>query len=207
MKILIASNNKHKIQEIKNILNIKEFPELSLITPAELFNSNFDVDETGFTFQENAEIKAIAFYKHYGIPSLSDDSGLNVDVLNGAPGVLSARYSGETATDKSNRMKLIEEIKKLGYTTSRAHFQCSICFFDGNNILKASGICPGEIILQEKGERGFGYDPLFIPDGYNQTFAELSEEIKNIISHRANALSNFLPIFADYYKKQNLKTK
>jgi XTP/dITP diphosphohydrolase len=203
MKILIASNNNHKIKEINEILNTRKFPDIQLITPKQISDLIFDVEENGSTFEENARIKAMAYFEKFGYPTLSDDSGLEVEALNGDPGVFSARYSGISATDTSNRQKLINELKLLGLNFSKAQFRCNICFFDGTEILTSDGICKGKIILEERGDNGFGYDPLFIPDGYSQTFAQLSEEIKNTISHRGNALSKFLPIFAKYYHSQN----
>jgi XTP/dITP diphosphohydrolase len=202
MKILIASNNKHKVVEIKSILNDSVFQGIELITPKEISEFAIEVEENGKSFKENAEIKARDFFAHYKIPTLSDDSGLEVEILNGAPGIISARYSGINASDSQNRLKLIDEITKLGAKSSPAQFRCNICFFDGNTILHAEGICKGLVITNEKGLSGFGYDPLFIPESYENTFAELSEGIKNRISHRAIALSNFLPIFAKYYLKK-----
>lgn len=204
MKILIASNNKHKIKEITTILNFERFPDIEFITPDDLISDNFEVEENGITFLENAKIKATEFFKRFNIPTISDDSGLEVNILNGSPGVYSARYSGINASDASNRLKLINEIIRLGLQETEAQFHCSICFFDGNNYLFADGVCKGKVIIEERGENGFGYDPIFIPKNFQETFAELNEIDKNQISHRANALSNFLSIFADYYKTLSL---
>lgn len=200
MKILIASNNHHKIREISNILDSNKFSGIELLSLNQISRENFDVIENGSSFEENAKIKAISFLEKFGIPTISDDSGLEVDVLGGAPGIFSARFSGINSTDESNRKKLKDEILSLGLGFSSAHFKCCISFYDGKELLTANGICNGKIILEERGFQGFGYDSMFIPEGYDLTFAEIKDEIKNQISHRANALKNFLPIFANYYR-------
>lgn len=200
MKILIASNNLHKITEISNILDSNHFSGIELLSLNQITKDKFDVVENGSTFEENAKIKAVSFFENFGIPTISDDSGLEVDVLGGAPGIISARFSGLNSNDKSNRQKLKDEILSLGFVGSSAQFKCCICFYDGKELLTAEGICKGKIILNERGSQGFGYDPMFIPDGYDLTFAEMKDKIKNQISHRANALKNFLPIFANYYR-------
>ncbi|OGU56925.1 MAG: non-canonical purine NTP pyrophosphatase, RdgB/HAM1 family [Ignavibacteria bacterium GWF2_33_9] len=201
MKILIASNNQHKILEISKIFQNIEFKDIEISYPKKISDLNIQVEETGDTFEINAEIKSLAFFIFYNLPTLSDDSGLCVDALNGAPGVHSARFAGEDSNDKMNREKLIAELEKLSLNESPAHFTCSLCFFDGENILRSTGKCFGKIITEERGLNGFGYDSMFIPNGFDQTFAEMEENLKNQISHRANALSNFLPIFANYYSR------
>ena len=201
MQILIASNNQHKIHEISQMFNDINFKNIEITFPNKITNNIIDVEENGDTFEVNAEIKARAFFEFYHLPTLSDDSGLCVDALNGSPGVHSARYAGENSNDKLNRIRIMNEFKLLGIQSSPAHFNCSLCYFDGSTILRATGKCFGKIINEERGSNGFGYDSMFIPEGFEKTFAELDDNVKNRISHRANALSNFLPIFVDYYSQ------
>jgi XTP/dITP diphosphohydrolase len=197
MNILIGSNNQHKLKEIKEIFALHKI-DVNLSLPNQISSQKFEIIESGNTFEENAIIKAKAFFEVFHMPVISDDSGLEVFALGGKPGVYSSRFAGEEATDKMNREKLINELKSLGLNESPAQFKTSICFYDGDLILKAEGICKGIIITEERGNNGFGYDPLFIPDGFIYTFAQLNDEEKNKISHRANALTNFLTIFENY---------
>jgi XTP/dITP diphosphohydrolase len=185
MKILIASKNKHKISEISAIFKNSKFEIISLNN----FNEIPDVDEYENTFYGNAKLKTEAFFNFYKIPVIADDSGLCVECLNNQPGVKSSRYAGENANDKMNRQKLLNELKKFS-PPYPAFFESVIIFFDGTNLISANGLLKGEIILQEKGNNGFGYDPIFIPEGHNKTLAEFSFDEKNLISHRAKALNN-----------------
>lgn len=193
-KILLASNNKHKLEEFSQIFEKVHLP-ISLITPSDIYLSGFDVEETGNTFEENAEIKAKAFFSAAGMPVLSDDSGLEVDCLDKLPGVLSARYAGRHGDDSANRKKILDEIHKLGTAHLTARFRCVICYFDGVNTIFANGSVEGNISLIERGSGGFGYDPIFIPDGYGQTFAEMPLDEKNRISHRGRAIQDFVSRF------------
>ncbi len=189
MKLLLASNNKHKLIELLKILENKNLKNIEIITP-EMLNSSLEVDETGLTFEENSLLKAKAFYEKYKIPTISDDSGLEIEELNNEPGVFSARYVGENCDDKANRLKVLN---KLSNNLKRnAMFRTIICYFDGNNIEYFEGICKGIITFDEKGKNGFGYDSIFIPDNYSITFAEMEENVKNKISHRAFALTKFV---------------
>jgi XTP/dITP diphosphohydrolase len=148
------------------------------------------VEETGETFEENASLKALAASAHFEGWVLADDSGLEVDALGGAPGVRSARFSGEGATDASNRALLLEKLAGIPEDQRSARFRCVIALARGGEVLAHfSGSVEGAIIASEKGEGGFGYDPLFVPVGFSETFAELSAETKNRLSHRGRALA------------------
>ena len=184
MKILLATNNAHKIEEMRRILDGK----CGIVSPREL-NIDIEVDETGTTLAENAELKARAFYKASGIMSVADDTGLEVDALGGNPGVRSARFAGEDCNDSDNRRKLLEELEGISNRSSR--FKTVICCYDGNHPLFVSGTCEGRIIEEERGTGGFGYDPIFVPEGFANTFAELSGEEKDSVSHRGRAVRRF----------------
>lgn len=180
-KIIVATGNRHKLCEIRGI-----FSEAEVVSASE---AGFDEDtpETGETFEENALIKARAAAKALNLPALADDSGLCVDALNGAPGIYSARYSGEHGNDKANREKLLSEL--LNIENRRARFRCAValCFPCGEEI-NATGETCGEILREERGGNGFGYDSLFFSDDLKKSFAEASAEEKNAVSHRARAL-------------------
>lgn len=191
MKILVGSNNKHKFNEIKSIFN--EFNlEIDLVSPNELSNEKFEVDETGTTFYENSKIKAVEYFNKFKIPTIADDSGLIIDQLGGEPGVNSARYSGQNANDISNRKLVRLRLATIGVEQSSARFICVMSYYDGSHLIQAEGVCEGVIIDHERGNNGFGYDPMFIPNGFNKTFAELDLETKNILSHRSIAIKNLI---------------
>jgi len=183
-EIIFASRNKGKIQEVKDILANTGLHIISLLD----LNDNEDIIEDGLTFQENAVKKASHVFNKYKIPVIADDSGLSVVQLNGRPGVHSARYSGPNASDDQNNLKLIEELKDLP-EPHPAHYICSAVYYYGDKYLTAEGEEKGRIILNPKGTNGFGYDPLFIPENYSVTMAELDPEEKNKISHRAKAFN------------------
>lgn len=187
-KILIASKNEGKITEVKSFLLPLGYEVFSLND----MNGFPDIPETGDTFEENALQKARAVFDIVKIPVLSDDSGLLVDYLNGKPGVYSARYAGSNSTDEKNIELLLKNLSGAEENNRRAHFKCVMVLYDGINVRYFEGICGGRISHEPKGLNGFGYDPVFIPDGYDKTFAELHAEIKNNISHRGNALRNFI---------------
>ena len=184
--LLLGTHNQGKVLEITSILadcgwlfaSLKQFPN---IEPAE---------EIGDTYCANAIAKARVYSSATGLVALADDSGLEVAALAGAPGVFSARYAGENASDADRRQLLLSELAKTGDKNRRARFvaAAAIADKDGYVLSVVEGICEGTITFDPRGSGGFGYDPLFVPDGYDQTFAELSEEIKNRISHRAKAL-------------------
>ncbi len=184
-RIIIASNNAHKIHEIKSML--KDFPyEVLSLKEA---NIDVEVDENGKTFEENAYIKAKAILDMTGEAALADDSGLEVDALEGKPGVYSARYSGVHGDDKANNNKLLEELKNTPDDKRTARFVCSIVMLTPDGIrIDARGTVEGIIGHEEIGHNGFGYDPLFNIPQLHKTFAQLSEEEKNSMSHRGNAL-------------------
>ena len=186
MKIVAATGNKHKIEEIESIT--KKFG-MNVITKAEAGVGDLEVEETGTTFEENSLIQAEAIMKATGMPAIADDSGLEADALNGAPGVYSARFSGEGATDESNNAKLLKLMENIPDDERSARFVSvvTLCFPDGT-VVAARGECPGTLRRSPRGDGGFGYDPLFVPVGYDKTYAEISAEEKNIISHRAKAL-------------------
>lgn len=191
MKMIAATNNSHKLNEIKAILKDKGIEVISLADAG----LDIEIEENGETFMENALIKAREVFRLTGEAAIADDSGLEVDALNGRPGVKSARYSGQTGVDKDskNNEKLKEALKDIPVDMRGARFCSAIAaiFPDGKEIT-AEGYVYGKIGSKEKGEYGFGYDPLFIVDGYGRTMAELDSEEKNKISHRANALKEFV---------------
>lgn len=152
-----------------------------------------DVEETGVTFEENAALKALAISKIATGLVLADDSGLEVDALQGAPGVYSARFSGPNATDANNRFLLVQKLRALGGEQFQARFRCvMVLAAQGEMLGSFTGVVNGQVILEERGSQGFGYDPLFVPQGYTETFAELQPEIKNSLSHRGRALASVL---------------
>ena len=181
-KLLVATGNSHKTDEIRAILgagyvvsDLKAHPELP------------EVEETGTTFLENATLKAVEISKQVDGLILSDDSGLEVDALGGEPGVYSSRYAGEAGNDAANNKKLLHELQ--GEDSRTARFRCVMVLAqDGEVLASFDGAVEGRMLSELHGEGGFGYDPLFVPDGYEQTFSQLSEEIKNQLSHRAVAM-------------------
>jgi XTP/dITP diphosphohydrolase len=183
--LLVSTRNTHKILEIRQILGA-DFQVSDLSTVPALG----EVEETGATFEENAALKALAAAAHFDGWVIADDSGLEVDALEGAPGVRSARFSGESATDASNRALLLEKLSGVRGKNRSARFRCVMALARGADCLATfSGSVEGIIIHAEKGEGGFGYDSLFVPEGYCETFAELGAEVKNTLSHRAKALA------------------
>jgi XTP/dITP diphosphohydrolase len=182
--LLISTRNAHKVDEIREILGSR-----FIISDLSVLPGFPEVEETGATFQENAAIKALAASARFDGWVIADDSGLEVDALNGAPGVRSARFSGDSATDSSNRALLLEKLLSVRGKARSARFRCVIALARQGEILaNFSGSVEGVIIPQEKGTGGFGYDSLFIPEGYCETFAQLGSDIKNTLSHRARAL-------------------
>lgn len=189
MKLAIATNNQHKLQEIRAILG-DSFEELLSLKDLGI---DVDVEETGKTLEENALIKARAILALSGIATLADDTGLMVDSLRGAPGVYSARYAGEEHDDAKNRALLLKNLN--GIKDRSAHFATviALCYPDGKT-LTASGRVNGEILLSERGTEGFGYDSLFFSTELGKTFAEASQAEKNSVSHRGRALRAMLEL-------------
>ena len=188
-ELLIATNNAGKIRELCGLLvnlplrlrQLSEFPQIE------------EVEETGKTFAENALLKARLYGRQTNFWTLADDSGLEVDALNGAPGVLSARYAGRHATDEERNARLLAELSLTNDEQRTARFICAIALYDPETRATEifNGTCEGHIAKHPRGHHGFGYDPLFIPSGYTHTFGELSEVVKQQISHRARALAAF----------------
>ena len=184
--LLLGSRNPGKVVEITGILDdsgwsfrsLQEFPQVG------------SAEENGNTYSENAIVKAMFYASATGLLALADDSGLEVESLGGAPGVFSARYAGDNATDAERRELLLSELAKTGSQNRRARFVAAVAIAkaDGEILNVSEGICEGTLTFAPRGNGGFGYDPLFIPNGYDQTFAELPDDIKNRISHRARAL-------------------
>ena len=193
MRILVATMNEGKLREYERLL--ADVPGLELETMASL-SEPVDVLEDRDTFTGNALKKATAIAAASGMACLADDSGLEVDALGGRPGVYSARYAGEGATDAENNAKLIEELLGKAGQERTARFRCAIAIVDsaGRALATVEGACEGRIGDEPKGTHGFGYDPLFIPKGYDQTMAELGLETKNEISHRAKAAAKLVPL-------------
>lgn len=189
MKLAIATNNQHKLQEIRAILG-DSFEELLSLKDLGI---DVDVEETGTTLKENALIKARAILALSGIATIADDTGLMVDALNGAPGVYSARYAGEEHNDAKNRALLLKNLD--GVKDRSAHFATviALCYPDGKT-LTASGRVNGEILLSERGTEGFGYDSLFFSTELGKTFAEATQAEKNSVSHRGRALRAMLEL-------------
>ncbi len=194
-KLLVATNNKEKLVELRFLLAGLSVELQSL---GDLFEFT-EVEETGSTFIENARLKASGYALQAGLPSIADDSGLEVAALGGRPGVLSARYGGvDTSFDEKIQM-LLAEIEKTGSDDRSASFICSIAISDarGKILFTTEGICPGKIASEPLGNGGFGYDPVFIPNGYDKTFGQLSSGIKQQISHRARAFYQIIPFLGD----------
>ncbi|HYN86059.1 MAG TPA: RdgB/HAM1 family non-canonical purine NTP pyrophosphatase [Pyrinomonadaceae bacterium] len=184
-ELLIATRNAGKVAEFARILS--DLP-LRLRGLAEL-GVEGEAEETGATFDENATLKAEFYAARAGVPTLADDSGLEVEALGGAPGVLSARYAGPNATDGQRVARLLRELEGVGDDERRARFVCVIALVfprTGESEL-FRGVCRGHIVREPRGAGGFGYDPVFVPEGHTQTFGELPHEIKNRVSHRARA--------------------
>jgi len=193
-RLLVASNNPGKLVEIQSLL---EGINLTLVLPSQI-GLNLEVEENGATYAENAGLKAAAFCQASGVPTLADDSGLEVDALGGQPGVRSARFSNKPgASDADRRAYLLERLQSHPRPWW-AHFHCTVAMaVPGGEMRFAEGDCPGEIISQERGQNGFGYDPIFLLSEAGLTMAELSMESKNRLSHRARAIQAALPILTE----------
>lgn len=189
MELLFATANADKYHEARTILG----PSVSIIMPSSLgFSGN--IPETGLTLKENALQKALFLWEKFHIPCFADDTGLEVDRLNGAPGICSARYAGPACRPADNIRKLLEEMKDL--TNRAARFRCVIALILDGTPRFFEGSVEGSILRTPKGRGGFGYDPVFLPDGFVKTFAEMTEEEKNTISHRKRALEKMALLFA-----------
>jgi XTP/dITP diphosphohydrolase len=205
MEIVIASRNKGKIKEIRHFFSNSLLPqnvrEIRWLSSEDLMGFP-DIDEGSESFVENAKLKARQIAEFTGKTALADDSGLEVDALFGNPGVTSSRYAGPGSTDEKNRKKLLSELRGISLMAKRcARFKCVMALYSpGNGFINISeGVCEGKIGFTETGKNGFGYDPIFIPEGFSRTMAELSDSEKNSISHRGKALEEL----ANFLEKQN----
>ena len=188
MKLVFASNNAHKLEEVRAILT--SFDIVSLREAG----LEADIDENGDTLEDNSLIKARYVYDRLGLDCMADDTGLEIMALNGQPGVRTARWAGEPSDPAANRRKALDLLQ--GMTDRRAQFRTVITIIKQGVVSQVEGVVRGTIALSERGEGGFGYDSLFIPDGYSQTFAELPAGVKNTISHRARALAELKALLA-----------
>ena len=184
MELLLATRNQHKTREIAQLLG----DEFQVVDLAGLAIGK--IEETGNSFAENAALKAIAVSKGRELRVIADDSGLEVEVLGGAPGIYSARYAGENASDTDNVDKLLRELRNISDEKRSARFRCVIALAQNGKVLGTfEGLVDGRIVDLPRGAAGFGYDPVFQPNGFPQTFAEMAPELKNNISHRAKAIA------------------
>lgn len=189
MKIIFATGNRHKLREAQEILG----SDFELVCPRDL-GCTEDIPENGNTFESNAEEKARYLWNRFSLPCFADDSGLEVDALHGAPGVFSARYAGPQKNDADNLNKLLDDLRDIPATDSEnrllrtARFRCAIALILDGECHLFQGACEGEITLSASGDGGFGYDPIFRPQGYTRNFSELTAEEKNRISHRGLAM-------------------
>lgn len=190
MKIVFATNNAHKLAEVRAVLG----GGFELVTLREVGITE-DIPETGATLEENASEKARYVYERTGLDCFADDTGLEVEALNGAPGVRSARYATEGHDFAANNRKLLSELE--GADNRRARFRTVISLIRGGEEQRVEGIVRGSIALSEAGCGGFGYDPLFIPEGYDVTFAEMSADEKNAISHRGRAVAELVKVLTE----------
>jgi XTP/dITP diphosphohydrolase len=183
-RIVLATHNRDKLQEMQQVLSVLKIRLLTL----DDFPDIGEIAETGETLMDNALIKARTVHQQSELPAIADDTGLEVDALDGAPGIYSARYAGDSATYNDNVMKLLSELKHLPAQQRNARFRSVVSYVNGDIELSAEGTVDGIITEKPRGSRGFGYDPVFLIPHLNKTFAELSTEEKNIISHRGLAL-------------------
>ncbi len=194
MELLIATHNLGKLREYQALL-----PGYALIGLSDVGLGAFDVDETGSTFLDNAALKAVQYARASGRITLSDDSGLCVDALNGAPGVHSARYGGHGLDDAGRRAYLLAQMAHVPDAERTARFVCVIALHDPrtDQTYAVEGTCDGHILQEERGSGGFGYDALFVPDGHHLTYAEMLPEQKDAISHRGRAAQKLIPLLRD----------
>ena len=192
-KIIFASKNEGKVKEVRHILDGINSEIISLND----VGFTEEIPETANTFEGNAKIKAKVIYNKFKLPTIADDSGIVAHQLGNEPGVFSARYAGENATDEENNIKLLEKLKSFP-EPHKAKFVCAAVYYFGTEFKVAIGEITGQIIKKPRGANGFGYDPLFLPDGYDKTSAELTPEIKNKISHRFKAFNQLKEYLINY---------
>lgn len=196
-RIVLATKNKGKIKEMRELLAPMNIEVLSLAD----FSPVDDAKENGVTFAENAMLKARYYFAHTGTPCLADDSGLEVDALGGRPGVYSARYSGEDATDAANNVKVLREMEGIEKDKRTARFRCAMALVGEGIELTTDGTCEGALLTEERGQGGFGYDPIFYVPKFDRTLAEMSSEEKNSISHRGAAVRKMADLIAEMMAK------
>jgi XTP/dITP diphosphohydrolase len=196
LTLLIGSNNAYKAEEMRAIISARDLARI--IMPCDVRNFPTDIPETGATLEENAYLKATAVFAATHHTCLADDTGLEVDALGGAPGVITARYAGENATYAENRAKMLAALKNVPLENRTARFRTVICYHDALRVWFCEGVCEGRISTEERGDGGFGYDSIFIPDSFITTFAELSAAEKNRISHRGRALEQVAEVLQRY---------
>ncbi|GAA0456659.1 XTP/dITP diphosphatase [Alkalibacillus silvisoli] len=196
--IYVATTNKGKIKEFEQILSALSIKVESL---QDHVSNMEDVEETGDTFEENAILKAETYAKRHQVPVLADDSGLEVNALDGEPGVYSARYAGEDKNDQANIDKVLNKLKGVEIDQRQGAFVCVMAYAEpGDKAVLTEGKCHGVITETRQGHDGFGYDPIFQPNGYEQTLAELGAQVKNEISHRRHALNEMVQILSEKVK-------
>lgn len=198
MQLVLATSNQGKVREIKAI-----YEGMDVVAYSDLIEA-FEIEETGSTFQENALIKARAVFAALANKNsivIADDSGISVDALDGEPGIYSARYAGVDANDRENVNKLVDTLKQKGLQSSKAHYTAAIAVVTKNAEFTIHGWMYGDVITSLRGENGFGYDPIFIPQGYNQTLGEMDEAVKKSISHRSQALKHTTSVLRSLAKE------
>jgi XTP/dITP diphosphohydrolase len=204
MNIILASRNKKKIRELKKIIEegivSQEDRTVNILTPDDFLQCE-EVEEDGKTFEANAIKKALYISKCSGLTAIADDSGIEVDALDGAPGVYSARYAGENSDDMANNRKLLEKMKDIPDEKRTARFACCIALARDEEVRTFMGFVEGKIGRENRGENGFGYDPIFYPEGHDRTFAEMTDDEKHSMSHRGRALKKL----QEYLKDKGLK--
>ena len=192
MKLVFATNNKHKLQEVRDIVGDR----VEVLSLADI-DCHDDIPETADTLQGNALIKARHIYEKYGLDCFADDTGLEVEAIDGAPGVYSARYAGEECDSEANMRKLLENL--TGKTNRNAQFRTVIALIINGEEMLFNGIVKGTIATEKKGDSGFGYDPVFVPEGYSESFAQMSGEMKNSMSHRFRATQQLADFLKENY--------
>ena len=186
MKVLLASRNRKKLAELRRIL-APALPDVEVVGLDDVPHYD-EVPESGATFEENALIKAREGFARTGLPTVADDSGLTVEALNGMPGVLSARWAGSHGDDEANLRLVLDQVGHVPDERLAAAFVCAVAYVDEQGEITTDGRMPGHLAREPRGTNGFGYDPIFVPDGYDRTSAELSIEEKDAISHRGQSL-------------------
>jgi XTP/dITP diphosphohydrolase len=192
IRMVLATTNAHKVAELHALFSEAGL-DVDFVTPKDV-GVAMDVEEVGMSFAENATIKALAIHAATGLPTIADDSGIEVDALGGAPGIYSARFAGEDATDADNRNELRHQLDARHVTSSAAQFRCVLCYVDQLRVHYGEGTCVGRVDRDDHGEGGFGYDPLFTPEGHDRTFGEMSSDEKHALSHRGRAVQDLVRV-------------